>query len=96
MSEPGTVGNLIRDILAECSRKPHSRDPRAGPAAVEIIRRIEAIASKARDAIEAERNYAGPARENKEAFRGLNDVFPGDPCPPGGWRPRGRDLLRES
>lgn len=78
---------FIRDILAECSRKPHSKHPGAGAAAIEIIRRIEALASKARDHLQQERRpYAGPARDGIEAQRGLNDVFPGDPCPPEGWR----------
>ena len=29
--------------------------------------------------------YSGPARDGIEAQHGLNDVYPGDPCPPWGW-----------
>lgn len=29
--------------------------------------------------------YTGPARAGIEAQNGINDIYPGDPCPPGGW-----------
>jgi hypothetical protein len=74
----------IRDILAECSRKPHPNDPQAGRAGVDLLRRIEGLAAKARDLLDAP-VYTGPARDGIEAQHGLNDTYPGDACPPGGW-----------
>lgn len=70
---PDAQRALLNAILAECSRRPHSRD---GRGAVAIIQRIEALVTKARD--DAARPHIGPARDGIEAQHALNDVFPGD------------------
>lgn len=46
------IREAIRDILGVTSRRPHSRDPNAGPAAVEMLREVERHAEKARDELD--------------------------------------------
>lgn len=77
MSKIITTEQIDR-IMALCSNRHHTADPRAGERNAAIIRDIELVIENVRD---HPLPQSGIARDGIEARYGLNDTWPGDPYP---------------